>query len=296
MAMEKPAWHFRLFAVSSGLCADSFPRGFRAVTAREYEKRWAADPKQWRPKEPEEVWLLGNMSHTGASEFNFFHPDNSPAPMNAQVLWPEDPSSGCIRKPCWLLENQDGVFSMIVSQSSILENAGLREEFSERFNELAPILLYTKHLGSKINTAIFEKARKSYLGDKAIDKSTSFELIKMMTDSFFVNSILEIVRIQKSSAKSPMYLYELHHPDPRHRSISSTRGGGDTPYGQSSRMGYSGSTRFHSMKGANRKILPFNNTVSKFIILYKVQRSREGEIWTRSSPPRSSVSWLVPGG
>ncbi|KAK3911255.1 Venom carboxylesterase-6 [Frankliniella fusca] len=113
----------------------------------------------------------------------------------------------------------------------VLENANLAEDFNERFTEIAPIMFFTKHLGSKTNTAIFKKIRKFYLGDKAIDKSTRFELMRMMTDSFFVNSILETVRLQKVSAKSPMYLYELYHPSTSHRSISSLFGGGNTPYG-----------------------------------------------------------------
>ena len=97
----------------------------------------------------------------------------------------------------------------------IAENPTFLKEFDERFEELAPMVFFADHYAEKQNKEAFQKLRKFYFGDGPIDKDSVTGFIDFMSDSYFVYSALETVKLLKKYHKSPVFLYEIAHPSDR---------------------------------------------------------------------------------
>lgn len=133
-------------------------------------------------------------------------------PVHPGAFLTEDPAvslkQGRVADVAWMtgITSEEGTLRVPALYG--LADGEFAKKLNDQFEEIAPItLLYEDTCPKKLRPQVTKKIREFYLGDRAIDNSTRFNLIDMYSDAWFIHAAQTSVRHYLRTQSSPVYYY-----------------------------------------------------------------------------------------
>ncbi|XP_054286014.1 venom carboxylesterase-6-like [Macrosteles quadrilineatus] len=113
---------------------------------------------------------------------------------------------GKIKSAPWLVSatTAEGLFHA----DDFIDHDSKMQELDQNWSLISPYLLQLKEYADESDLPdISDKVRKHYLGDKKISSETLNEIIRIISDRLYMNSIEHSVRLHAAASRAPVYMY-----------------------------------------------------------------------------------------